>query len=304
MSPKVAFVSLGWLLGPSQVACVPLGWLVSHTVAFEPPWVIVISPQSGFCIPLGDFCPLRVAFESPQVIFGSPKVAFVPPPRWLLSPRRVVSVLLHVFAHARLPLFQNNTAKLVKQLSKSSDDEGERAPTPPKPPKTPRIPPKISPLTPSLPAELRRLASILVSDWMGVIRSQSSTQPTGEPPRCAPSSPPPPQSNTSISPFCPSFFRQNGIKRSEKRKTKAKHLSKRNLKKPKMRLKLRRCRRRSGRNPNPCGPLLPATPNSAPLVILSPSRGATTGFGAVLGFFWGGEFEGLWLLVGCCKGTH
>uniref|UniRef100_A0A8C3MKE7 Serine/threonine-protein phosphatase 1 regulatory subunit 10 n=1 Tax=Geospiza parvula TaxID=87175 RepID=A0A8C3MKE7_GEOPR len=46
-------------------------------------------------------------------------------------------------------LKQNNTAKLVKQLSKSSDDE-----------------------------ELRRLASILVSDWMGVIRSQSSSQPT------------------------------------------------------------------------------------------------------------------------------
>uniref|UniRef100_A0A663F3V4 Serine/threonine-protein phosphatase 1 regulatory subunit 10 n=1 Tax=Aquila chrysaetos chrysaetos TaxID=223781 RepID=A0A663F3V4_AQUCH len=46
-------------------------------------------------------------------------------------------------------LKQNNTAKLVKQLSKSSDDE-----------------------------ELRRLASILVSDWMGVIRSQSSAQPT------------------------------------------------------------------------------------------------------------------------------
>ncbi|NXO01281.1 PP1RA phosphatase, partial [Rhinopomastus cyanomelas] len=47
-------------------------------------------------------------------------------------------------------LKQNNTAKLVKQLSKSSDDE-----------------------------ELRRLASILVSDWMAVIRSQSSAQPTG-----------------------------------------------------------------------------------------------------------------------------
>ncbi|XP_054833312.1 serine/threonine-protein phosphatase 1 regulatory subunit 10 isoform X2 [Eublepharis macularius] len=46
-------------------------------------------------------------------------------------------------------LKQNNTAKLVKQLSKSSEDE-----------------------------ELRRLASILVSDWMGVIRSQSSSQPT------------------------------------------------------------------------------------------------------------------------------
>ncbi|XP_026576534.1 serine/threonine-protein phosphatase 1 regulatory subunit 10 isoform X1 [Pseudonaja textilis] len=46
-------------------------------------------------------------------------------------------------------LKQNNTAKLVKQLSKTSDDE-----------------------------ELRRLASILVSDWMGVIRSQSSSQPT------------------------------------------------------------------------------------------------------------------------------
>ncbi|XP_068280789.1 LOW QUALITY PROTEIN: serine/threonine-protein phosphatase 1 regulatory subunit 10-like [Nyctibius grandis] len=45
-------------------------------------------------------------------------------------------------------LKQNNTAKLVKQLSKSSDNE-----------------------------ELRRLASILVSDWMGVIRSQSSAQP-------------------------------------------------------------------------------------------------------------------------------
>uniref|UniRef100_A0A8C3Y2J4 Serine/threonine-protein phosphatase 1 regulatory subunit 10 n=1 Tax=Catharus ustulatus TaxID=91951 RepID=A0A8C3Y2J4_CATUS len=48
-------------------------------------------------------------------------------------------------------LKQNNTAKLVKQLSKSSDDE-----------------------------ELRRLASILVSDWMGVIRSQSSSQPAEE----------------------------------------------------------------------------------------------------------------------------
>ncbi|XP_061216353.1 serine/threonine-protein phosphatase 1 regulatory subunit 10 isoform X3 [Neopsephotus bourkii] len=46
-------------------------------------------------------------------------------------------------------LKQNNTAKLVKQLSKSSDDE-----------------------------ELRRLASILVSDWMAVIRSQSSAQPS------------------------------------------------------------------------------------------------------------------------------
>ncbi|XP_010846501.1 PREDICTED: serine/threonine-protein phosphatase 1 regulatory subunit 10 [Bison bison bison] len=45
-------------------------------------------------------------------------------------------------------LKQNNTAKLVKQLSKSSDDE-----------------------------ELRKLASVLVSDWMAVIRSQSSTQP-------------------------------------------------------------------------------------------------------------------------------
>ncbi|KAH0630404.1 hypothetical protein JD844_013406 [Phrynosoma platyrhinos] len=45
-------------------------------------------------------------------------------------------------------LKQNNTAKLVKQLSKSSEDE-----------------------------ELRRLASVLVSDWMGVIRSQSSSQP-------------------------------------------------------------------------------------------------------------------------------
>uniref|UniRef100_A0A8D2D3I4 Serine/threonine-protein phosphatase 1 regulatory subunit 10 n=1 Tax=Sciurus vulgaris TaxID=55149 RepID=A0A8D2D3I4_SCIVU len=45
-------------------------------------------------------------------------------------------------------LKQNNTAKLVKQLSKSSKDE-----------------------------ELQKLASVLVSDWMAVIRSQSSTQP-------------------------------------------------------------------------------------------------------------------------------
>ncbi|XP_007644566.1 serine/threonine-protein phosphatase 1 regulatory subunit 10 isoform X1 [Cricetulus griseus] len=45
-------------------------------------------------------------------------------------------------------LKQNNTAKLVKQLSKSSEDE-----------------------------ELRKLASVLVSDWMAVIRSQSSAQP-------------------------------------------------------------------------------------------------------------------------------
>uniref|UniRef100_F7AJ57 Serine/threonine-protein phosphatase 1 regulatory subunit 10 n=1 Tax=Ornithorhynchus anatinus TaxID=9258 RepID=F7AJ57_ORNAN len=45
-------------------------------------------------------------------------------------------------------LKQNNTAKLVKQLSKSSENE-----------------------------ELRKLASILVSDWMAVIRSQSGTQP-------------------------------------------------------------------------------------------------------------------------------
>ncbi|KAM8778747.1 serine/threonine-protein phosphatase 1 regulatory subunit 10 isoform 1-T2 [Rhynchonycteris naso] len=45
-------------------------------------------------------------------------------------------------------LKQNNTAKLVKQLSKSSEDE-----------------------------ELRKLASVLVSDWMAVIRSQSGAQP-------------------------------------------------------------------------------------------------------------------------------
>ncbi|EGV96877.1 Serine/threonine-protein phosphatase 1 regulatory subunit 10 [Cricetulus griseus] len=45
-------------------------------------------------------------------------------------------------------LKQNNTAKLVKQLSKSSEDE-----------------------------ELRKLASVLVSDWMAVIRSQNSPQP-------------------------------------------------------------------------------------------------------------------------------
>ena len=31
-----------------------------------------------------------------------------------------------------------------------------------------------------LPAELRKLASVLVSDWMAVIRSQSSTQPAGK----------------------------------------------------------------------------------------------------------------------------
>ncbi|XP_036212234.1 serine/threonine-protein phosphatase 1 regulatory subunit 10 isoform X3 [Myotis myotis] len=48
-------------------------------------------------------------------------------------------------------LKQNNTAKLVKQLSKSSEDE-----------------------------ELRKLASVLVSDWMAVIRSQSSAQPAAE----------------------------------------------------------------------------------------------------------------------------
>ncbi|XP_014748247.1 PREDICTED: LOW QUALITY PROTEIN: serine/threonine-protein phosphatase 1 regulatory subunit 10 [Sturnus vulgaris] len=57
-----------------------------------------------------------------------------------------LNILLQTRAHDP---GQNNTAKLVKQLSKSSDDE-----------------------------ELRRLASILVSDWMGVIRSQSSSQPT------------------------------------------------------------------------------------------------------------------------------
>ncbi|KAJ1147102.1 hypothetical protein NDU88_013349 [Pleurodeles waltl] len=45
-------------------------------------------------------------------------------------------------------LKQNNTAKLVKQLSKSSEDE-----------------------------EVRRLAAILVDEWMGIIRSQSSAQP-------------------------------------------------------------------------------------------------------------------------------
>lgn len=31
-----------------------------------------------------------------------------------------------------------------------------------------------------LPAELRKLASVLVSDWMAVIRSQSSAQPAGK----------------------------------------------------------------------------------------------------------------------------
>eukprot|EP00079_Xenopus_tropicalis_P012492 XP_002939507.1 PREDICTED: serine/threonine-protein phosphatase 1 regulatory subunit 10 isoform X1 [Xenopus tropicalis] len=44
----------------------------------------------------------------------------------------------------------NNTAKLVKQLSKSSEDE-----------------------------ELRKVAGILVNDWMAVIRSQSNIQPAG-----------------------------------------------------------------------------------------------------------------------------
>ncbi|XP_075439667.1 serine/threonine-protein phosphatase 1 regulatory subunit 10 isoform X2 [Ascaphus truei] len=45
-------------------------------------------------------------------------------------------------------LKQNNTAKLVKQLSKGSDD-----------------------------AEVRKLACVLVGDWMAVIRSQSNIQP-------------------------------------------------------------------------------------------------------------------------------
>ncbi|NWW98270.1 PP1RA phosphatase, partial [Caloenas nicobarica] len=75
---------------------------------------------------------------------------------WLTSSKAANNVpflqqLLLTLQHLPLTvdhLKQNNTAKLVKQLSKSSDDE-----------------------------ELRRLASILVSDWMGVIRSQSSAQP-------------------------------------------------------------------------------------------------------------------------------
>lgn len=165
------------------------------------------------------------------------------------------------------------------------------------PPKPPESPPKIPPLTPSCPAELRRLASILVSDWMGVIRSQSSAQPTGEPRSV------PPVLTPSVQHCCltifPRFFPQKGIKRSGKRKTKARHLSKRKPKKSKLRLKPRRCQRRSGRNPNPCELLLPAMPNSAPPVIPPPSHGTTAGFGAV----WG-EFEGLCSVVGCCKGTH
>ncbi|KAM8792385.1 serine/threonine-protein phosphatase 1 regulatory subunit 10-like, partial [Eudromia elegans] len=72
---------------------------------------------------------------------------------WLTSSKAANNVpflqqLLLTLQHLPLTvehLKQNNTAKLVKQLSKSSDDE-----------------------------ELRRLASILVSDWMGVIRSQSA----------------------------------------------------------------------------------------------------------------------------------
>ncbi|NXH52933.1 PP1RA phosphatase, partial [Rhabdornis inornatus] len=81
----------------------------------------------------GGFLDSQVIFVPSWVVFGVPWVVFVS----LLSP-----------PDPSFPL-QNNTAKLVKQLSKSSDDE-----------------------------ELRRLASILVSDWMGVIRSQSSSQPT------------------------------------------------------------------------------------------------------------------------------
>ncbi|PKK16821.1 serine/threonine-protein phosphatase 1 regulatory subunit 10-like, partial [Columba livia] len=72
-------------------------------------------------------------------------------PGWFLSPfGHLLSPFGHLLSrtHSPPPSLQNNTAKLVKQLSKSSDDE-----------------------------ELRRLASILVSDWMGVIRSQSSAQP-------------------------------------------------------------------------------------------------------------------------------
>ncbi|NXV53603.1 PP1RA phosphatase, partial [Uria aalge] len=86
---------------------------------------------------------------------------------------------------------RNNTAKLVKQLSKSSDDE-----------------------------ELRRLASILVSDWMGVIRSQSSAQPTGEPPP-APHLPPPPNPTPASHPL-PVYFPPERDKKKRKEENKSK----------------------------------------------------------------------------------
>jgi len=67
----------------------PRGWLLG-------PWGDFVPAQGGFYVPPDAFCP--------------------PPQGWLLSPS----------AHPTSPrLFQNNTAKLVKQLSKSSDDEGE-----------------------------------------------------------------------------------------------------------------------------------------------------------------------------------
>ncbi|NWR41943.1 PP1RA phosphatase, partial [Regulus satrapa] len=66
----------------------------------------------------GGFCVLWVPS---WVALGSPRVPFVPP-------------------EPSFP-FQNNTAKLVKQLSKSSDDEGEQR-SPKNPPGTPKIPRK------------------------------------------------------------------------------------------------------------------------------------------------------------------
>ncbi|NXD18578.1 PP1RA phosphatase, partial [Nothocercus nigrocapillus] len=114
---------------------------------------------------------------------------------WLTSSKAANNVpflqqLLLTLQHLPLTvehLKQNNTAKLVKQLSKSSDDE-----------------------------ELRRLASILVSDWMGVIRSQSA-QPAGEPR----SARPPRRAARPESPPCPPNPERDKKKRKEEGKSKA-----------------------------------------------------------------------------------
>lgn len=84
-------------------------------------------------------------------------------------------------------LFQNNTAKLVKQLSKGGETEGESGVClkSPRASEVRQCGPSALMVTDSSPSELRKLATVLVDGWMAVIRSQSvgassGTSPSGK----------------------------------------------------------------------------------------------------------------------------
>ncbi|RLV63462.1 hypothetical protein DV515_00018245, partial [Chloebia gouldiae] len=223
-TPRVAFVTAEGVLSHSKVifgsfkallgALGTLGWhLGTSQVAFVTAEVAFVSFKVifvSFKALLGALGTLGWHLGTSQVVFGTPRVAFVT---------------------SGVPL---------SPLS------------PPGTPKKPQIPlgnpknplgiPQNPPQIPKIPLRHSKIPLGSPNDWMGVIRSQSSSQPTGEPqnpPKFHQKHPRIPSKIPLKSPH-PLFPPQNGIRRRGKRKTKAKLQSRRSPRRPKMRPKMRK----------------------------------------------------------------